>query len=109
MAKLTPMQIVKNQFGSKEKLAAQLASGLIVPADTDKADFEYQLKCMSNSKLLRLLKRSEALKAEGGFEKLVETVTTLQGGNADRLAANKAKSIGQLLDMKRALAKKAKA
>ena len=108
MAKLTPMQQVKEQFGTKEKLAAQLASDLITPEGFTKDEFEYQLKCTSNSKLLRLAQRVEAMKKLGGFDKLAAAVTELQGGNADHLRINKGKSIGQLLDLHSSLTRRAK-
>ena len=106
MAKITPVQAVQQRFGSKEKLVSQLVSSL-QPYDGESADeFKSRLMMVSNRKLLRLAERADALKAEGGFDKLAETVTQLEGGNQDRLAKNKYKTIGALLDRKRALAKK---
>lgn len=103
MAKITPMQAVKQRFGSKEKLVSQLVSSL-QPFEGESADeFKERLLTVSNRKLLRLADRAEALKAAGGFDKLVASVTELEGGNQDRLAKNKQKSIGALLDRQSSL------
>jgi hypothetical protein len=104
--KLTPLQRVQRDFGSKEKLAAQLATELVAPEGYDRAEFQELLQATSNRKLLRLAERAEALKAEGGFDQLAQTVTKLEKGNEDRLRINQAKSVGQLLDRKRALSRK---
>ena len=103
MAKLTPMQAVKQRFGSKEKLVSQLVSSLQPYEGESKDEFKSRLLTVSNRKLLRLADRAEALQAEGGFKKLTETVTQLEGGNQDRLAKNQFQTIGALLDRKRSL------
>ena len=101
--KLTPMYDVQQKFGGKEKLVSQLVSALQPYEGESTSEFKERLLKVSNRKLLRLAGRVESLKAEGGFDKLAESVTQLEGGNQDRLAKNKAKTLGALLDRKQAL------
>ena len=101
--KLTPAHTVQQQFGGKEKLVSQLTSSLQPYEGESASEFKERLLTVSNRKLLRLASRVESLKAEGGFDKLAESVTELEGGNQDRLAKNKSKTIGALLDRKRSL------
>ena len=103
MAKITPMQAVQQRFGSKEKLVSQLVSSLQPFEGESKDEFTERLLSVSNRKLLRLADRVEALKSAGGFDKLAESVTALEKGDKNRLAKNKLKTIGALLDRKNSL------
>jgi hypothetical protein len=106
----TPLQTVNERYGSKEKLVSQLVSNLDPQEGESKDEFKARLVLRtSNSKLLRLVDRVEAVKAFGGFDKLAEAVTSLQGGgtlNQERLEKNKMATMGRLLDMHKVLSKK---
>ena len=54
----TPLQTVKEQFGSKEQLVSQLVSKLKPTEGESKDEFKTRLMKVSNRKLLRLLAKS---------------------------------------------------
>ena len=55
----TPLQSVKEQYGSKEKLVSQLISKLTPFDGESKEEFRTRLMFVSNRKLLKLAKRVE--------------------------------------------------
>jgi hypothetical protein len=100
-SKQSPLQIVKDKFGSKEKLAKKVA-GMFEPGeDEDKDEFVDRLKHVANSKLLHLVEVGERLKALGGREKLAAKVAELKGQAKDSDYVEKLKSFtaGRLIDM----------
>ena len=101
MAKQSPLQIVKEKFGSKEKLAKKVA-GLFEPnEDEDKDEFTARLVHVANSKLLHLVEVGERLKKLGGKDKLAAKVAELKGQakDADYLEKLKGFTPGRLIDM----------
>ena len=54
----TPLQTVKEKFGSKEQLVSQLVSKLEALEGESKDDFKARLLTVSNRKLLRLYARN---------------------------------------------------
>jgi len=86
--KPTPMQVVKREFGSREKLVEQLADQVDRhPDDGSTDDTKRRLMGLSNQKLLRLYRVEQKVRERfGDREQLVEhLVTTRQkaGHTAD--------------------------
>jgi hypothetical protein len=54
----TPLQTVKEKFGSKEQLVSQLVSKLEAQEGESKDEFKARLLTVSNRKLLRLHARN---------------------------------------------------
>ena len=92
MSKLSPLQRVRQEHGSKEELVDKLVDTLEVPEDDDPLDFEERLSTTSNAKLLRLWESYQTVQEQfGSKEGLIDKVTTARfpGGNedyADKLA-----------------------
>ena len=53
----TPLQTVKEKFGSKEKLVSQLITHLKANDGESKDEFKKRLMTVSNRKLLKLMDR----------------------------------------------------
>ncbi len=107
--KKTPLQIVKDTFGSKEKLAEKVA-GLLEPGeDEDKDAFVGRLKHVANQKLLHLHAVGERFKELGGRDKLVAKVAELKGQakDSDFIERLKAYSPGRLIDLHDSLSRRA--
>ncbi len=66
MIKMAPLAVVKKEYGSKEKLAGQLASTMDVPEGKTREQFQKFLQGLSNTKLLKLKRVEEAFKARFG-------------------------------------------
>jgi hypothetical protein len=99
--KKTPLQIVKDTFGGKDKLAEKVA-GLLEPQEgEDKDEFVARLKHVANAKLLHLHAMGERFKQLGGRDKLAAKVAELKGQakDADYLEKLKSFSPGRLIDM----------
>lgn len=107
----SPLQIVKEKFGSKDKLVDQLV-GLLEPAEGEsKEELTDRLKRVANAKLLHLHGVGEQVKALGGKDALVGKVAELAGHGKDKDFAAKlsARSMSNLLDMHAALSRSKKA
>jgi hypothetical protein len=110
MAKQTPLAIVKEKYGSKDKLVDTVA-GLLEPQEGEsKEEFTARLKRVANAKLLHLVQVGEAAKAAGGRDKLVSAVAELKGKAKDKdfVASLSGQSLSALLDQKAALEAKKK-
>gem|GEM_PF-2147431 len=97
----TPLQIVKEQHGSKADLINKLV-GLIESEDGESDDdHKRRLRNVSNAKLLHLLDIGERAKAAGGRDGLVAKVLEIKGQSKDHEYGDalKKKSLGDLLDM----------
>lgn len=97
----TPLQIVKEQHGSKSDLINKLA-GLLESAEGESDDdHKRRLRNVSNAKLLHLLDIGERAKAAGGRDGLVAKVLEIKGQSKDHEYGDalKKKSLGDLLDM----------
>lgn len=104
MSKKSPLQIVRDEHGSKEKLASKVA-GLLQPAqDEEKEAFEHRINTMSNTKLLRLWNAHQTLSSKhGSTQALVDKIVKARfpGGNADYAAKLAGYSVPRLLDLGR--------
>ncbi len=109
MAKATPLQQVKDQFGSKEKLVDALAGKLEAFDGEDTDAMKARLLRVSNKKLLRLLATTKRVDAIGGKEKLVEAIIQAKNPKqaADKDFRNKLSSyrITRLVDLHDSLTK----
>jgi hypothetical protein len=75
MPKLTPLQEVRQRFGSKEELVKQLLPVLERDESAEDDDWNQRIATMSNAKLLRLQRAHEAVKEHyGSKDKLVEAL-----------------------------------
>lgn len=110
MAKQTPLQIVKDQYGSKDKLVAAAAKLLETPEGEDQDDWLERLSLVSNRKLLHLVDVGERAKKLGGRDKVVAAVADLSGKAKDKdyVAKLGGLSLSRLLDLHGSLSRKAK-
>jgi hypothetical protein len=103
----TPLQVVNDVHGGKEKLVEKL-SGLIEKGEDGAEDLKNRLKKVSNAKLVRLLAVAQTVKDKyGSKDKLVSAVADALGRAKD---ADYVKRLGQyspakLLDMVKSLGK----
>src|SRR5207244_524218 len=106
----TPLQVVNEQHGGKEKLVDKLV-GLIEKGEEGAEDIKERLRSVSNQKLLRLLEVAETVKEKyGSTEKLTQVVADALGRakDADYVKRLSQYSPARLLDLARSLAKKAR-
>ncbi len=108
--KKTPLQRVKDLYGSKDELVKKL-SDLLEPADGEsKEDLAARLKHVANNKLLHLHDIAEKVKGLGGKDALVQKVAELrkQAKDEDYVTKLKEWSSGRLLDTYESLSRAAK-
>ena len=107
--RISPLQQVKNLYGSKDKLIAAVADHFS-PADGESADdFRARLRHVANAKLLRLAKIGESIKALGGREAMIAKIAELRGQAKDKDYLGKLATYAspRLLDLHRSLSRKA--
>lgn len=105
MSKKTPLQIVKETHGSKDKLVDEVAK-LLEPADGESAgDFKGRLKLVPNRKLLHLLEVGKEIESLGGKKKVVAKIAELKGQAKDTYFVDKlsGQSFPELLDTLKSL------
>lgn len=114
MAKASPLQQVRERFGSKEELAKQLYGKLerIYEGETDE-EYERRIRTTSNIKLLRLHSVVEEVESRfGGKSGLVDAIVKLRAGEhkPDEQYRGKLETYQQtrLLDLHRSLERRAK-
>lgn len=110
MAKKTPLQIVKDRYGSKDKLIDAVAE-LVQPEEGESADdHKKRLKYVSNAKLLHLLGVAEQAKQLGGRDGMVDAILQLKGQPKDHEYRDRLKklSTGRLVDLTQSLQRAAK-
>ncbi len=106
----SPLQKVKERFGSKEKLA-QAVADLFAQVKEEKEDLKERLMTAANTQLLRLHEVATQVKERfGSKEKLVEHLLALQNrvkdsGYREKLSAF---SLPQLMDLVRRFEKNKK-
>jgi hypothetical protein len=107
--KKSPLQLVKDKFGSKDKLVDELLALLKRPAETTKEQFKKLLKAQSNRKLISLLEREKSIQAKfGGREKMLDALVEARMGKARKedkgyRAHLEALTNGRLFDLARRL------
>jgi hypothetical protein len=110
MARKSPLQVVKEEFGSKEALADKLIPLLDRRDGEEDAAFAQRIRTASNKQLLRLWAAEQRVKTEFGTKAaLAAKIAKLRfaGGNADyeRKLMTYAKT--RLLDLHDSLARRA--
>ena len=114
MAKMSPLQEVKERFGSKKELASQLFGKLEkIYVDESDEEFERRIRTSSNKKLLRLYAAtSEVEERFGNKVGLVDAIMKLRyPGKPDEQYRGKLEKqqITRLLDEHRMLSQRAAA
>lgn len=111
MPKQSPLQIVKDKFGSKKDLAKQLSEVLEPEEGESKDELADRLGLVSNAKLLHLQALSEKVTAHGGREGLVEKIAAAEGKTKDQdfiKALTAKRTLGWLVDRVESQARQAK-
>lgn len=102
MAKKSPLQQVRDEFGSKAKLAEKVLGILEADENEDADDFKHRIETMSNRKLLRLHRAHERVQSEyGSKDALVEKIVLARfsGGNEDYQRKISGFTLPKLLDL----------
>ncbi|MBN2723139.1 MAG: hypothetical protein JXR95_03605 [Deltaproteobacteria bacterium] len=108
MTKTTPLQMVKEKFGSKDKLVEKVVD-LIAQGKEEKEELADRLKTAANAKLLRLFEVGSEIKENyGSKEKLVEKILEFQNKVKDMPYKAKLEklSLPRLIDMVKRYEKK---
>ena len=111
MAKKSPLELVKEQFGGKDKLVDAVVS-LLDGIGTKEDDTKARLNGASNSQLLRLhAVATEVKDSHGTRDKLAGALAEVEGRSKDKdyVAKLETFSAAKLLDMHKAATKRAKA
>lgn len=75
MPKLSPLQRVQRDHGTKKALAKKVLSSLATPEGEEREQFEQRITTLSNEKLLRLLDAQQKLTSKyGERDSLVEKI-----------------------------------
>jgi hypothetical protein len=104
MAKLSPLQRVREEHGSKAELAGKVIGILDKPEGEPEEEFDHRVHTMSNAKLLRLWNAHQRVENEyGGKASLVEKIVAARfpGGNDDYEAKLMSFTLPKLLDQAR--------
>jgi hypothetical protein len=108
----SPLQIIKDRFGSKEALVDKVLPLLDRNEGETDTDFRERLLRVSNNKLLRLLEQEETLRRDFGTRAaLADKLTLLSTGGLMDADLNKRlaqQSTGRLLGRYSVLARKNK-
>ncbi len=103
--KLSPAQLVKQEFGSKKELAAKVMPLIEKNADETEESFKARIETLSNKKLLKLYRIgtevSEKFQTKDALVEAVYKKAHPDNGKIDQDYMNKLKtfSLGRLLDM----------
>lgn len=111
MAKATPLNQVKQQFGGKAELVDKVVA-LVEPKGDESSDaHKRRLENVSNSKLLHLLALGEKVKSLGGREAIVKRILELKGQGKDHEYGDKLKRLplGRVVDVLGGLERTARA
>ncbi len=102
--RLSPMQVVKRDFGSKKELAAKVIPLIERPETETAEEFTKRIETLSNTKLLKLLKVGTEMKEHGTKAELADKVYKKIRGDKNKVDQdylNKLNSfsMGKLIDM----------
>ncbi|MBN1944074.1 MAG: hypothetical protein JW797_00305 [Bradymonadales bacterium] len=106
MVKLTPVQVVRQRFGSKAELSKLLLPLVDRDDGMEEAEFERRIKTASNRQLLRMYQVTQKIKRRfGSKEGLVDAIVRIKfpNGNADYRAKLLRQRQTRLLDLYRSL------
>jgi hypothetical protein len=110
MSQKSPLEVVNEKFGGKDKLVDKLVG--LLESDESKDDLRKRLLAVANRKLLRLHQVASTVKDKyGGREKLVEQAVTSAGRAKDKdyRARLEAYSTSRLVDIATVSARRHKA
>jgi len=110
MSQKTPLSIVKETFGAKDKLVDKLV-GLLDRGEESKDDLRQRLSTAANSKLLHLHQVSTTVKEKyGTHEKLVDHVAAALNRSKDKvfITSLSGYSDSRLLDLAQAAQRRTK-
>ncbi len=102
MAKQSPLQQVKANFGSKKDLATKLASVLEPDEGESKEDFAARLLHVSNAKLIHLQALADKVAKYGGKADIIDAIATAEGKSKDTdyRKSLESRTLGWLVDRK---------
>jgi hypothetical protein len=106
----SPLQVVKERFGSKAELARKLGE-LLEPREGEETEgLVARLERAANKKLLHLLRVGERVRELGGREALAARVAALRGQAKDRdfVARVRRYTPGRLVDLHDSLVRRAR-
>lgn len=108
--KKTPLQIVKDDHGSKDALVDKVAALVDREEGESEEEHKKRLKLVPNAKLLHLLAVGEKAKALGGRDGMVAKILELKKQTKDHEYADalKKQSLGRLIDTVQSLERAAK-
>jgi hypothetical protein len=110
MGKAAPLQQVKAEHGSKEKLVEKIV-GLLERGEESTEELTKRLRAAANAKLLRLYDTAKEVKERfGSKQELARTVATQAGHGKDHdyQASLGTSTIGRLTDLYRSAERRAK-
>jgi hypothetical protein len=110
MSQKSPLEVVNEKFGGKDKLVDKLVG--LLESDESKDDLRKRLLAVANRKLLRLHQVASTVKDKyGSREKLVEQTATSSGRAKDKdyRARLEAYSTSRLVDIATVSARRQKA
>lgn len=104
----TPLQMVRDRYGSKEKLVDELMGLIKRPSDLPKDKFKKKLLAQSNKKLMVLHDREQLVKDKfGNRDKLIDAIVEIRGGKKSEDKALRkrltTRTTGQLIGLARRL------
>jgi hypothetical protein len=108
MNKLSPLQMVKEQFETKENLVNKVVE-LLAKGKDEKDELKEKLLVSTNKKLIRLFNVGTEIKNDfGSKEKLIEKILSLKDKIKDTPYKEKISkfSLPRLLDMAKSIQKK---
>ncbi len=103
--KKSPLQQVKDKFGGKDKLVAELVGMMTRPSDLTKDQFKKKLLAQSNRKLMILHERETTIKNKyGSRSKLIDSLISARMGKQKKEDKGyrihlENRTNGQLLDL----------
>ncbi|MCH9685568.1 MAG: hypothetical protein K0V04_29325 [Deltaproteobacteria bacterium] len=108
--KKTPLQIVKETYGSKDALIEKVAAVVEREEGESEADHKKRLKYVSNAKLLHLMAVVEKVDALGGRDGMVSKILELKGQAKDHEYTDKLKKmpLARLADLAQQLQRAAR-
>lgn len=104
MAKLSPLQRVRAEHGSKAALADKVLDVVSAPEDADEDAYEQRIRTLSNAKLLRIWDAHQKLSEKhGSKDALVDKIVAAKfsGGNEPYKAKIATYTEARLLDLAR--------
>lgn len=104
MAKLSPLQRVRSEYGTKAKLSEKVLGFLSAPEGEEEDAFKARIGTLSNAKLLRLLDANKSVvETYGSKDELIKKIVEarFKGGNAPYATKLATFSEPRLLDLAR--------